>query len=80
MIGGLTGVITYLTTRDLSSTIGIVTSVLRVFTYLFYIIFLVSAMLQYFSLVEQRDATGMLQKIDKIGNDTEDDRPIEEQY
>lgn len=80
MIGGLTGVITYLTTRDLSSTIGIVTSVLRVFTYLFYTIFLVSAMLQYFSLVEQRDATGMLQKIDKIGNDTEDDRPIEEQY
>jgi hypothetical protein len=37
-------------------------------------------MLQYFSLVEQRDATGMLQRIDKIGNDTKDDRPFEEQY
>ncbi|MGH2642371.1 MAG: hypothetical protein ACRDE2_00355 [Chitinophagaceae bacterium] len=80
MIGAIAGLITYLTTKDLGSTITIVTSVLRVFTYLFYSIFLVSSMLHYFNLVEQRDATGMLQKIDQIGNDRDEDRNIEEKY
>jgi flagellar biosynthesis protein FlhB len=80
MIGTLTGLITYLTTKDLGSTIGIVTSVLRVFTYIFYIIFLVSAMLHYFSLAEQHDATGMLHRIDQMGKDTGDDPHTGEQY
>lgn len=80
MIGGLTGIITYLTTKDLGTAIGIAMSVLRVFSYLFYIIFLVSTMLHYFNLVEQRDATGMLNRIDQIGNKPDDGHPAEEHY
>lgn len=80
LIGGLAGLIGYFTTRNIGSTIGIVTSVLRVFTYLFYIIFLVSAMLQYFNLTEQHDATGIMQRIDQMGNANDKNQGTAEQY
>jgi hypothetical protein len=80
IIGVVSGLLTYLTTRDLSATIGIVTSVLRVFGFLFYIIFLVSVMLHYFNLVERRDATGMMRRIDQIGGQPDDGLETAEQY
>lgn len=80
LIGIISGLLAYITTKDMSSTIGIATSVLRIFSFLFYIIFLVSAMLNYFNLAEQRDAIGMLRRIDQVGNNRNDDNDMAEQY
>ncbi|HTL06646.1 MAG TPA: hypothetical protein VL307_00270 [Chitinophagaceae bacterium] len=80
VVGLVVGVAAYFTTKDVSSTVGIVTSFLNVFSFAFYIIFFLSAGLQYFSLTEQRDGTGILQRINNIGNaDTSFDH-TEEQY
>jgi len=67
LVGVLSGSLTYVTTADLSATIGMIAAVMRIFGFLFYIIFLVSAVLHYFNLVEQKDAVGMTRRIEHIG-------------
>src|SRR4051812_5679077 len=54
-ITAFAGLITYLTTKDRSATMGIATSVLNIFSFVFYIIFYVSVCLHYFNLVERHD-------------------------
>lgn len=80
IIGALSGLLAYLTTKDISSTIGVVTSVLRVFSFLFYIIFLVSALLNYYNLVEKQDATGIMKRVDQMGLSTDASERDDEQY
>lgn len=76
IIGLLAG---YLTTSDLGIYVVAVTSFIKSFSLLFYIIYFVCMALNYFSLVERRDGTGMLSRIDNIGNNT-GSLPIEEQF
>lgn len=65
--GIISGLLAYVTTRDVTVTVGIITSVVRVFGFLFYIIFLVSAVLHYYNLVERKDAVGLTKRIGRIG-------------
>jgi hypothetical protein len=80
VLGGITSLISYFTTRDIVTTITIATSVLGVFSFIFYIVFYVSVCLHYFNLSERYDGTGMLRKIDSIGNGGADFNNIQEQY
>lgn len=66
-VGLISWFLSYVTTGDHASSVLIVTSILKVFRFLFYIVFLVSAMLHYYNLVEKRDAVGMNRRISKIG-------------
>jgi len=80
VVGLVIGLAAYFTTKNISSTIGIVTSFLNIFSFTFYIIFFISAALHYFSLTEQRDGTGILNRIGNIGTDKNNFDNIEEQY
>ena len=80
VVGLISGLLSYFTTKDIVSTIGIATSFLSIFSYLFYVIFFVSIVLQYFSLVEKRDSTGMIQRLDKLGESNQDFGNIKEDY
>jgi hypothetical protein len=74
------GAAAYLTTKSIGSTVAVATSFFNMFSHVFYIIYFIAAALQYFTLVEQRDGTGILQRIDSIGNDKNNFDNIEEQY
>jgi hypothetical protein len=83
IIGGLmsviTGVLAYFTTKDFSSTFSLVTSILNIFSFVFFIVFYIAAILNYFSLVEKYDGTGMMRRLDGLGENTSS-HEIEEQY
>jgi hypothetical protein len=76
----IVGLIAYFTIKNISATVGIVTSFFNVFSYMFYIIYFVSAALQYFTLVENKDGTGILKRIDSIGTGKNNFENTEEQY
>lgn len=76
----ISGLLTYFTTKDISTTIGIATSTLSIFSYIFYVVFYVAVVLHYFSLVEKMDGSGIMQRIDKIGSSDSDFNNIKEQY
>jgi hypothetical protein len=80
VVGIIVGAATYLTTESVGATAGIVTSFLNIFSFIFYIPFFVSAAFQYFNLVEQKDGTGILSRIDSIGSEKNRFDNIEEQY
>lgn len=67
IVGGGAGLLTYLTTNDIKSVVGIVTSFLNIFGYCFYVIPLLGIAFNYFSLAEKRDGVGILNRIDSIG-------------
>ncbi|MFT3904603.1 MAG: hypothetical protein QM727_15635 [Niabella sp.] len=73
LFGGLSGLISYFTTKDISSTIGIGYGIVIVFAYLFTSILSISIGLHYFSRVESVDSVGLLQKIDQLGAGENDD-------
>lgn len=70
----------YFTTHDLTGIVGIATSVFKIVQHLFYIIFFVSAGLQYFNLVEIKEGTGLAKRLDDLGNNANPNANIEEQY
>ena len=74
------GVSAYFSTENISDTLGIVTSFLSIFSYCFYIVYFISISLHYFSLVEQHDGTGLLNRINDIGINRTDKHNTEEQY
>jgi hypothetical protein len=79
VVSVIAGAISYLTTKEIGTTLTVVTSVLNVFGFIFYLIFAVSLGLHYYNLVEQLDGTGMIDRIDSIGNASATST-IEEQY
>ena len=83
IVGGImtviTGIFTYFTTKDFSSTFTIVTSILNVLSFVFFIIFYIAAILNYFSLVEKYDGIGMMKRLEGIGGNTAS-HSIEEEY
>lgn len=76
----ISGLLAYFTTKDITTTIGIATSTLSIFSYIFYVVFYVSVVLHYFSLVEKLDGSGILQRIEKMGSSDSDFNNIKEQY
>ena len=80
IVGGIAGLISYFTTGNLNATIGIVTSILGIFRFIFYIVFYVSVCLHYFNLAEKYDGTGMMRKLDSIGGNDQNFDNIQEQY
>jgi hypothetical protein len=80
IIGGITGLISYFTTRNLTATVGIVASILDIFGFIFYIVYYVSITLHYFNLAEKHDGTGMMKKLDSLGSSDRNFDNIQEQY
>lgn len=84
IIGGVialvTGVISYFTTNDVSTTVALVTSILNIFSFVFYIIFFISVILNYYSLTEKYDGTGILKRLNTLGGNNNNYNNIEEQY
>jgi hypothetical protein len=74
------GLSAYFSTKDVSTSLGIATSFLSIFSYCFYIVFFISVALNYFSLVEKRDGTGLLSRIQQIGSRKNNPNNSEEQY
>jgi hypothetical protein len=75
----ITGITGYFTTMDFSTAISIVTSILNIFSFVFFIIFYIACILNYFSLVEKHDGTGIMKRLDELGGNTSSHN-IEEQY
>lgn len=71
-ISVIAGFAAYFTTKDIAATVRIISGILSVFQQVFYIIFSVSIALQYFNLVEQKDGSGLLRRIENLGDDTTD--------
>jgi uncharacterized membrane protein len=76
----LTGLASYFTTKDVSATIGIATSVLNIFSFVFYIVFYVSVVLHYFNLTERQYGTGIMQRLNTLGEKGNDINNVQEQY
>jgi hypothetical protein len=76
----LTGLASYFTTNDISTTIGMATSVLNIFSFVFYIVFYVSVVLHYFNLAERHYGTGIMQRLDTLGEKGNDFNNVQEQY
>jgi hypothetical protein len=70
IVGLVAGLISYFTTRNINTTVGIVSSILNVFSFVFFIVFYVSVVLQYFNLTERYDGTGILRRLDTMGTNT----------
>ncbi|MEJ7739127.1 MAG: hypothetical protein WKF97_17010 [Chitinophagaceae bacterium] len=79
-VGAIMGIGAYLTTDDLATTAAIITSFLETFSYCFYIIFFICISFHYFTLVEIKEGTGMLRRINSIGTDSNNVTNSEEQY
>jgi hypothetical protein len=80
VIGLITGAISYFTTDDISTTVAWVTSVFNIFSFVFYIVFFISVILNYYSLTEKYDGTGILRRLDNLGGSSNNFNNIEEQY
>jgi hypothetical protein len=80
IIGLIAGAISYFTTKDISTTVVFVTSVLNIFSYVFYIIYFIAAILNYYSLTEKYDGTGILKRLNNLGGSGNNFNNIEEQY
>jgi hypothetical protein len=80
VVGLVAGVLTYLSTESVGATAGFFSSFLNIFSLVFYIIFLVSACLHYFNLAEIRDGSGILQRIQNIGEQPAHFDNNQEQY
>jgi hypothetical protein len=80
IVGGVAGAVSYFTTRDILTTISVVTSVLNIFSYVFYIVLYVSVNLHYFNLAERHDGTAIMRKLDTLGGTGGDFDNIQEQY
>jgi hypothetical protein len=79
-VSAIAGLASYFTTKEISSTLAIVTSILSIVQYFFYIIFFVSAGLHYYNLVETRDGTGLARRLENLGSNINPNANIEEQY
>lgn len=80
VVGGIVGLLTFFSTNSMATTSSIVTSVLNIFTYLFYIVFFVSVILHYYTLTEKLDATGVISRLDTIGRSGSESSTIQEDY
>lgn len=69
IIGFIGGLLSYFSTERVDTTVGVVTSILNIIQYLFYLVLFVSIGLNYYNLVERKEATGLSRRIDSFGED-----------
>jgi hypothetical protein len=67
-------------TGNITQAKDFVIAFLDIFSYSFYIVFFLAVTLQYFSLVEKKEGTGLLHRINSIGDNKNHFDNIEEQY
>lgn len=79
VLGIFVGISSYLSTQEVESSFGIVTSVSTLISYLFYVVFAVSVGLQYYNLTEHREGVGMMRRLDELGSSNQHNQ-TEEQY
>ncbi len=79
VFGIFIGISSYLTTKELESTMAIVNSVTNIFSYMFYVVFAVAVGLHYYNLAEKLDGIGMMRRLDTLGS-VDPNAKIEEQY
>jgi hypothetical protein len=81
MVSVFAGLISYFTTKNINTTVGVVSSILNIFSFVFFIVFYVSVVLQYYNLTERYDGTGILRRLDSMGENTGGHtNAIEEEY
>ena len=80
VFGLITGGISYLTTNDVATTMGVVMGIMQAFTFVFYIVFYVAVVLHYFTLTEEHDGTGIFKRLDTLGDTRAGYNNQEEQY
>ena len=72
VLGGIGALISYFTTKNLGTSLSIYTSVSQVFSSAFSIILYLAIGMQYFSLEEKENGTGLMSRIQNMDNGTED--------
>jgi hypothetical protein len=65
---------------QLSLTASIITAVLGAFCHIFYILPITALALCYFNLTETKDATGLMERINQLGNNTDNTNLPQEEY
>lgn len=80
LVAAAIGLASYFITKDISSAAGILYGIIYFFSYLFYIILLVSLCLHYFNLAEKKDGAGLLQRIQNMGGSNDEHSHMEERY
>lgn len=80
LVAAVSGLLAFFTVRDVSFAVGVASAVIRLFGFVFYLIFLVSALLHYYNLVERRDGVGMKRRIAEIGEAPEPDDSFSPEY
>lgn len=68
IIGGLTGLLSYFTTKDVRFVGATVGAILQVFSSAFSILLYLAIGMQYFSLEEKSNGTGLMARIQNLGN------------
>lgn len=76
--GMIAGLWSLVTRADVSFLQRLMAAVAKLASMLFYLLFLVSAALHYFSFVEQEDATGIFRRVEHMGHSASEDDPSEE--
>ncbi|MFT4203816.1 MAG: hypothetical protein QM610_07860 [Chitinophagaceae bacterium] len=72
VVGGVGGVASYFTTKDIGSSLGIYTGVSQIFSAAFSIILYLAIGMQYFNMDEKRNGTGLMARIQNMNNDADD--------
>ncbi|WP_447640929.1 MULTISPECIES: hypothetical protein [Chitinophagaceae] len=72
LIGGIGGLISYFTTKDIGASLGIFSGISQIFSAAFSIILYLTIGMQYFSLEEKQNGTGLMARIQNMNNDTDD--------
>ncbi len=80
IVSGIAGAVSYFTTRDIATTVVVVTSILNIFSYVFFLIFYVSVNLHYFTLTERHDGTGIMRRLDNLGQTGSNFNDIKEEF
>jgi len=80
VVGLVASAVSYFTTKEWSTSVGVLMSVVNIVQYIFYIIFFVSVGLHYYNLVEIKEGTGLAKRLEGLGNNTNPNENIEEQY
>jgi hypothetical protein len=80
VMGIITEALSYFTTKEINTGLPIVGALLNLIEYFFYIIFFVSAGLQYYTLVEIRDGTGLSRRLENLGGNVQPNTNIEEEF
>ncbi|MEO6330655.1 MAG: hypothetical protein ABIO55_17105 [Ginsengibacter sp.] len=80
VLGSITGLISYFTTRDIDTTVVLIDAIINIFAFIFYIFYYVAVCMHYFNLSEKYDGIGMMRKLDSIGGNDQDFDNTKEQY